>query len=426
MAAWLVNNRGRMRSLCIPGTHQRLISGWAQDVTSIRDALMGPQQGLVGGTALPHLVQLELPVLGLAGSSAFLQALAACTGLQQLTLQITQSMYDRSAEPIDLVLLASTLASLKQLRVLHLELPGRPTASDSDREELLRQLPPSLEELKVEGYLTGVVVTVPQEGCHATCISHLVNLRSLDGLTGMVDGDISSSSGSSGDDDSSSSGGSSSSSSSSSSRGLQVLTALTRLRIRARLSGDDPLLQLPNLREVDTDPYMGPIADPEAWKQLQGMQHLQHLTVSCAGEEDVCTAGMRGMTQLVGLHCHGISQIMHQAVAATWAEVIGAMTRLTTLRLPPAEVVLVGPMLLPRLTQLKVLTVEFLHWQQGVWRPAEVVQVVAEAVADGWGPLQRLVLERPQSRGDWEEGAQQVAAAAQAALPGVTVVVQQP
>lgn len=53
-----------------------------------------------------------------------------------------------------------------------------------------------------------------------------------------------------------------------------------------------------------------------------------------------------------------------------------------------------------------------------------MVELLAAAVGAGWRPPQRLVLVVPQREVDWQDGAQQVGAAARAALPGLQVEVQ--
>jgi hypothetical protein len=444
LATWLAKHSGSVRTLRIvmPSSTLRLTIESEQEMTAIRDALPAPQQGPAGGMVLPHLVQLELPVMGLPGSSTWLQALAGCPSLQQLTLKQARGLDFFNTEAVDIHLLASAVAPLTQLQVLHVDLPRPAGWSCRDSlDKLLAALSPSLQELFLRGQL--------QQFDHLciTSITHLVNLQALlevpvvlatDPAYDLGD-DYSSSSGSDNTSGSSSSRSSSSGDITSTSSSA-ALTALTRLHVDGLFFSDDARLGLPNLRGIKLRD-----AEPGTWKQLQGMQHLRQLTalreLRKESYDRLYRRGLQGVTQLEQLVLHlGIpGEFASPRGMAPWAAAIACLTGLTTLTVPAAVVVFGAPGRPSPLTQLRQLTVGCDAAGRGIrWHllasgaegwdattAGGVVNVVAAAVGAGWRPLQRLVLVIRGDPSNWELPAEEVATAASAALPGLEVEVQQ-
>jgi hypothetical protein len=443
LAAWLATHKGCVRTLHIPldrapSSRQAARPGWEQDLTTIMQALTVPR-GVAGPVVvLPHLVSLELPVLGLAGMGAFLQSLAGCPSLQQLHLEVAFSMVQDVSEPVSYDQAASAVAPLKQLQALYLEWPD-PWKLDAARlPSLLQQLPPSLTSLYVSGYLPGEGAYIP-----LSCVTHLVNMREwrdhhinsvVDDRSGITlnryrfKGDI--------NPFTTTTTTSSSSSNGSSSGGTwcmaQVLTALTRLECLNDhdLDSTDMRLQLPSLKVLRLNN-----ASWDAWLKMQGLHQLQKVTV----DDLRGVAGLGALTQVreLDLKFWGV-RIQDDAAVKRWAEVVPKMAQLVTLRLC-AHALLdgefkKGPGLLAPVTQVSRLTIWFADcffesdlpedaWELG-WAgtpSGAVVQMVADALGDGKGRLQQLVLE-----GEcWDvegEQVQSVTAAARTAVPGVEVM----
>jgi hypothetical protein len=382
-------------------------------LNGIRGNLVGPQRRATPGTVLPHLVQLELPVLGLRGTSAFLQALARCPSLQRLTLKQASTPAGQAAEPATMQLLASTVSPLTQLRQLCIEWASKYSyVEGSSLAGLLRALPPSVVDMQL--HKVGCEDSIP-----LSCMTHLVNLRAWDDPeVNMVELDSSSSS-------------SSSSNSSHRSCAASALTALTRLRSRQHLSGRDARLQLPNLRHL-----LLREADPEGWEQLRAMKELRPLTVGvwCEINTDANSVGLDGMTQLQELWLIKWDPFIdvQPPLSQPWAAAVAKLTRLSVLRLPAHVLLVGGSDLLTPLTQLRELTVDCCANQQhhpedaqgwAATPPGAVVEAVAAAVRGGWAPLQRLVLV-VWSFG-WVDYRLQFRRAARSALPGLKELVVQ-
>jgi hypothetical protein len=387
----------------------------------IRDALAGQQRLATPGTVLPHLVQLELPVLGLRGSAAFLQALARCPSLQRLALKQPHGSAGQEAEPATLQLLASTVSPLTQLRELCIEWTSiSPYVEGTSLTALLRALPPSLEDMEMQH--VECMDTIP-----LSCMTHLVNLRAWDTpIVDMVELDSSSSSGGGG-------GGRNCDAS--------ALTALTRLRLGEEcLYSSDARLQLPNLRALRLQE-----AHPDAWEQLWGMKQLRSLTVFCFVTSQQASndyrVGLGGMTQLeqLQLDVWDTFNFLLPPLSQPWAAAVADLTRLAVLHLPAHVLLVGGSDLLAPLMQLKELTVDcqndldqqyYPEGAQGraATPPGAVLEVVTAAVAGGKGLLlQQLVLVVSAQADEWEgeEGsAWLVYDAARAALPGLIVDVE--
>jgi hypothetical protein len=462
LAAWLAKHRGNVRSLHIARVHpgegpaeEGKEAAWERDLTSIIDALTGtpavPWQRVA--PAMPHLVRLDLPILGLPQAQivAYLAVLAGCPCLQHLVLEHFYGVFwEYEGGGVTYQELAAALAPLKQLETLRvalcasLEAPGahrsgRLTASltqpnwDPDAYSpslagLLRQLPSSLEDINLQSLET-TCGDIP-----LSCITHFTNLKQWEypAVRKVLE-----------DDGSYSSSGDNSSSSSSSTCGgagcaITALTALTRLCIKERLFGDDLRLQLPNLCSLQLSS-----ADLLACQQLQGMRNLQTLAIDSAGG----TAGINGdaivvrlgmMTQVQHLELNGAYYYYGRIFDGPlpedlrpWTVATAHLTQLKTLKLIAHMALTGGTALLSCLTQLDALTVEcasshelsrFLPAGAQGWAATAagaVVGVVAAAVGAGWQPLKRLVLVVKT-----QEEVQQVRTATQAALPGVVVVVQ--
>jgi hypothetical protein len=356
-------------------------------------------------------VQLELPVLGLPGTSAFLKGLAACTGLQQLVLGPPHKV-DSPGVSCDEV--GAALEPLKQLRTLHLIWPSHAPVEGACLAGLLWQLPPSLEEVQLEG-----LRCVKSDSIPLSCMTHLVNLQAWDRYLSSVPLVV--------DDPSSSGGGGGGSGKGS---GAEGLMALTRLRCLWTLRGSDARLQLPNLRDLDLNS-----AEPAAWQQLWGRKHLSRLRHMSLTRDVHNAAGLGGLTQLQHLD---VLLLMEAQVAPAdvqpWAAAIASLTRLKFLLLPACVVIAGGPTLLTPLAQLEQLWVDRWGEVPAEFYPADaqgweaspggaVVKVVAAAVGAGWGPLQclRLLCMRSSGAG-WKQEAQQVCAAARESLPGLEVL----
>jgi hypothetical protein len=140
--------------------------------------------------------------------------------------------------------------------------------------------------------------------------------------------------------------------------------------------------------------------------------------------------GLGHLTQLrrLLLRMGGEAELMVEALRAR----IGGLVQLSELNVQDWMVMEVGPAMLAPLTQLSKLTVyccspggrELFAQDAPDWaaNPAvSVVNAVAAAVAQGWSPLQTLVLKGSPAAVS-EEMQQQVAAAAAAGIPGVEVV----
>jgi hypothetical protein len=371
----------------------------------IRKALTARRRAPAAGPPLPHLVQLELPVAGLPGTASFLEALAGCPNLQQLTLKEAGC---RQGCRTSCDQLGAAVAALRQLKALNLHFPRLVRVEGDGLAGLLRQLPPSLEQLQLKMFSCDALDSIP-----LSCITHLVNLRAweLFAVPLVVD-------------DLSSSSSRSSSTSSSLGCGAAGLTALTQLCCTRQLQGVDARLHAPNLRYL----YLSNGAEPAAWELLQSVKHLRQLTISIYDPEGDALDGLGGMTQLQRLlfyhnwpNTYGVPYAVHSMAAA-----VTGLTQLVTLSLPALVVVVGGPTLLTPLTQLKMLAVDFRHGlNQGTYpEGAEgfaatpggaVVEVVAAALARGWQPLQQLGLDNLYGE------VQKVVAAATAALPGVEV-----
>jgi hypothetical protein len=395
--------------------------GWQLDLIGITQALTAAQQGAPSGAALRYLVQLELPVLGVPGSGAFLVALAGCRSLRQLALQPFQ-FGCRMPEPFSVDQIGRAVSSLTQLRVLQLTASHVSAAGQGPEwVTLLRQLPPGLEQMDFVEWLAPDSIPV-------SCVTHLVNLKAWHTpLVPLVIDDISSSS---------SSGGAGATA------GAKGLTALTSLHL-GRLHSDDARLQLPNIRALR---LAG--AQEGAWQQLQRMRHLHQVTLSPSGDapgEDL--AAVVGLTQVQKLDLDmPVYSNMRLSDIQPVAAAIGCLTRLTALRLPAVMLLAGGAALLAPLTLLEVLTVsckmspekEFYPEGAQGWAatPAgAAVQVVAAAAARGGGRLQRLVLEVPTivasmflTADAWmaaQREVQEVGPAARAALPSMVVEVKE-
>jgi hypothetical protein len=408
---------------------------------------------------MPHLVQLELPILDLHSTGAFLEALGYhCPSLQHLVLN--KSSWDGYKEgprrdhwdwegvrkdllnrPSYMDEIARGVAPLTCLRVLHVEWPVVFPGCNS-MAGLLRALPATLEDLYLAG--AGMMMNIS-----LSCITHLINLRCWEQpALGLVL-----------DDSNSSGGGSSSSSSGSGSSGAAALTALTRLVTSDVLWSHDARLQLPGLLVLES-PYLV----PPSWQQLQGMKHLRQLTAASLDVQrgavdgallpDVDgAAGLGGMTQLQHLMLARECDDAHRqhrgllSVSVPWAAAVAKLTQLTALELCEHVLVAGASAMLAPLTQLRTLTVDCTYWLPPGYYPADaegwaatpavaVVQAVAAAVQGGTGQLQHLTLMVPERYqpfcGDqaaqltWQQGAhvQQVQLAAKASLPGLVVQVQ--
>jgi hypothetical protein len=367
LAAWLAKHRGSVRSLVIlPVEHLMgpFIPAWEQDLAHICEALTAPQQAPSGGIALPHLVQLELPVLGLRGTSAFLRALAACTGLQQLRLERARNS-NFNADGADMDALAYMVAPLTRLRVLHIE--GQlqwPYPEPGALAGLLRALSPSLEDMQL--MTVKCVGSIP-----LSCFTHLVRLRSWEWPSVQAV-----------EDDTATATNSSSSRSSSNISTMSsaaALTALTRLLITQQLDSNDARLQLPNLQALHVW-EMQHVADPAVWQQLQGMPHLQQLTLhvaTCLPTPEY--AGMLGgLTQLQQLQL--LDLCWCESLATTdwepWAAAVADLTRLSVLHLPAYVLLAGGSAVLAPLTPAQGAD-SGLHWPSLVgtlpWRVAQLV-----------------------------------------------------
>jgi hypothetical protein len=372
-------------------------------------------------------VHLELPVLGLRGSAAFLQALARCPSLQRLTLKQAHTPAGLEVEPATMELLASTVSSLTQLRQLCIEWASMyPCVEGSSLAGLLRALPSSLEDMQLENVEC-------KHSIPLSCMTHLVNLRAWDtpsvamveldsssgGGGGSSSGGGGSSGSSSGGGGGSSSGGGCGSSSGSSRCAASTLTALTHLRLWHYLSSSDARLQLPNLRSLHLQEI-----DPGAWEQLRAMKQLRALTVVCSkcstGAEDDHGVALGGMTQLQELQLTSWVDDggdLQLPVSKLWAGAVADLTRLSVLHLPAHVLLVGGSDLLAPLTQLRELTVncrgrlDQQYYPEGDWAsstiqdPAAIpagpaVEAIAAAVRGGWAPLRRLVLLMP-SPGEW-------------------------
>jgi hypothetical protein len=364
-----------------------------------------------------------------------MEALAGCPSLQRLTLGPCERLSNDS-EPFTYSQAAQLVGHLTQLRALDMTLhmaeadseasssgslseSGSKAGGSGSAASLMRQLPASLEEVAIAG--------PGGYGSHCklplSSITHLVKLRVWEHKQVKLVVD---------DCSPCATLNSSSSSSSSPRCGVTALTALTRLYFPSWLKSTDARLRLPNLRALCLSAAQ---YGSDAWQQLVALQHVGQLTV--VHWDGPASLELGGWTQLQSL----VFQPEHRMSAAlassrSWADVLACLTRLTVLHLP-AHFVLAGGsgvlVQLPHLTTMTVYCVIYIHpnhypylggAQGWVRTPAGgVVAVVAEAVADGWQPLQRLVLLLPPRPVKWQDGQQQVAAAARAALPGVEVEV---
>jgi hypothetical protein len=445
LAAWLAKRRGSVRSLRIPlrisdgssdsGSDEgsddewdapAVRGGWAEDLTLISKALTAPQRAAAAGPPLPHLVQLELPVLGLPGTAAMLKDLAGCTGLQWLVLE---PPYRMQHSPISLEQLGAALTPFTQLRTLHIEWPCYEKVEGSCMAAFLQQLPPSLEEVQLKPLYCRESDSIP-----LSCMNHLVRLKAWELWTvRLVEDDLSSSS-------------SSGSSSGGTGHGAAALTALTSLKCSRRLEGSDARLQAPNLRALTFGVGMGRPPAPETWALLPGMSSLRQLTMGLQLTMRV-PPELGRLSQLQDLQFVENSLPppvwlnLSPPAVKPWAVAVACLTQLRALRLPAMVVMAGGPTLLTPLTQLQQLGVEtrapctdagllalppgFIPSQASGWAATQagaVVQVVAAAVAAGWRPLQRLVLWDRSL--DEDEKVMEARAAAGAALPGVEVEVK--
>jgi hypothetical protein len=386
------------------------------------DTISASQWVLGPGGGLPHLVQLELSGVGLPGSSAFLQALARCPSLQQLTLNLGCDEAYEGAHPVDVNVLAGAVSSLTQLRGLHLdfaiadnELEGNSLAG------LLPALPPSLEDMQLGVSCYG---SIP-----ASCMTHLVNLRAWDTPEVYQVADDSASHFSS-----STTTATGTATGTSAAGGFAAMTALTRLSLSFSLEGEDARLKLPSLRAIDLRD-----AEPEAWQQLQAMGQLQAATVMCFygyTESTTTIEGLGGMTQLQKLHLRLMDPhvALDPPLLEPWAAAIGRLTGLTSLRLSALLVIGCEPTMLGPLTQLRELTIDLqeqlgpqysLMGPQLAANPASaVVSMFAGYKVAGLKQLQRLVLIVPGGEAYWQESVKALAAGAKAAWPGVEVEVQ--
>jgi hypothetical protein len=354
-------------------------------------------------------VQLELPVLGLAGSNVLLGVLAACTGLQQLTLKQARGRFDLQAEGIDMHALVRAVAPLTSLRALHMEwqicmshVEGGSLAG------LLRALPPSLEDMQLKDVFC--LGSIP-----LSCVTHLVNLRAWESPSvGTVQDNRSHSS-------------------SSSSSSAAALTALTRLHVGLQLDSSDARLQLPHLRALEIED-MQHVADPAVLEQLQGMPRLQQLSVHFGDDKFLNSSYadmLGGWTRLQQLQLHPPRWYARMESWKPWVAAVARLTSLTAMQVPGPVVVVGGSALLSALGQLKELTVDCIDPRHeectSVWAQEkaasmadDVVQVVAAAVQGGKGSLQRLVL----AVGVWLKPVvkfQQAVAAAKVAMPMLKV-----
>jgi hypothetical protein len=431
-------------------------------------------QGAGSSSPLPHLVQLELPIMKIPGTGAFLLGLSKhCPSLQRLVLKEGATWrYSRGCsgdelsdqgpddlpqhgKPIDVGLLSRAVAPLTCLRVLRVEWSPNLDVEGSSMAGLLRVLPATLEDMQLDN-------VVCKGSIPLSCITHLVNLRGWDErpLVRLVVDDSSSS-------------GSGVGSSSTSASGAAALTALTRLRVHFTLFKEDARLQLPSLRILDAGYYI----EPAAWQQLQGMQHLRQLRASSFAVEHACSydtfrdgrvgplwqgaqgaAGLGGMTQLQELVLESMHTDYHLqlSMSAPWAAAVAKLTQLTALDLYEHVMVAGASTMLAPLTQLKALTVQcydqlpleyfgqlpqeyvdqlpqayFDQLPQEYYPDGEgwaattagaVVQAVAAAVQGGRGQLQQLVLVLPYEQAQ-QGGTQKVQLAAMASLPGLLVEV---
>jgi hypothetical protein len=490
LAPWLANNISSVRSLCVNTGCWWFYGNWKstiaprtaceQDMSSIAAALVLKQSP---PAPMPHLVKLDIPILGGPGTNTALALLASCPSLQHLALH--RGPWEKFH--VDPVQLAAALAPLKQLRTLQVaeclslrghhhtvpcnqdgEPPGHPLYRNPALEGLLRQLPSSLEDIHLQDE------DPTSSDIPLSCISHLINLRQWEypGVRLVLDdcsscnsssgcgttsisgggnstsssggGNSTSSSGGGGNSTSSSGGGNSTSSSGgggdSSKRGdgsraatcsITALTALTRLVLKGELHSADVRLKLPNLCCLHTDAYQG-----VAWECLHGLRTLvidtdDDIVWNC----DVNVAGLGTLTNMehLTLPLEASAFVWGRAPEQLqpWMAATAKLTKLKSLQLTAYMALAGGASGLTTLTQLEALTVHctcgdelenFLPDGAKGWAASPagaVVELLAAAVGTGWRPLQRLVLVVPSRDVCW-----QVGAAARAALPGLQVEVQ--
>lgn len=412
LAPWLVQHRGSVRGLAISRAtdNGELGPSWQQALTNIMQQLTAPQQAPGVGCVLPHLVHLELPAMGMDSSSAFLDALGGCTSLQRLVLKQvhgpTATFYT-----IDLDQLAKIVAPLSRLRLLQIQcldragFPPPGNVIDSTMTALLQALPSSLEEMQLENLRGGIVASY--------CVTHLVNLRAWHSPSVAIcrvdrnsDGSFNSSG---------------------MVHGMSSLTAMTRVDMAEAMQTGDARLQLPNLcsLQVRDGAALG------AWRELQGMQHLQQLalTYRCLGfldEEEVQGLSLLKQLQQLKLNISEYKYRMGRSSAQAWSAAIAGLTSLRALDVHPGIAVVGGAGLLRPLTQLRDLTVCCPRRLRGDLMPegaqgwaatpvGAVVGAVAAVVGGGGGQLQRLVLRVA------PEDVDTASTAARAALPGLVV-----
>jgi hypothetical protein len=394
-----------------------------QDLVRIRDVLTGQQQAPPSSITMPtRLVQLELPVLDLPGTTTFLKALRGCPSLQQLKLvPYAQTplpwSFRQTEEQVSLSALGETLASMKQLKTLHLVWPYPVEYGELGvcLTGLLRSLPPTLADLRLQEF-EEFGSSIPQDiSIPLSCFTHLVNLRQWEiPAVGEVEDDSSSSS-------------SSSSRNRSAHPCVASWTGMTELRVLGRhVRSVEARLHLPNLRSV----LMGG-AEPGAWQQLRGAQHLEQMEIYIPGSlaETMPELGQLARLRRLMLHL-GIGA--YPDVEEPLCTNVGRLVLLSELHVEDWVLLGAGPAMLAPLTQVTKLTVECSYplgqedLQQGIaaWRirPAvSVVQAVAEAVARGCSMLQVLVLKGSASAVG-EVVQEQVAAAAAEGLSTLKLV----
>jgi hypothetical protein len=442
LAAWLVKNHHRARSLCIGADIRHGGLAWfttsaecKQELASLAAALTFQQWV---PPPMPHLVKLSLPFLGGPGTDTSVALLAGCPSLQHLTLEC--GLCEKC--DVDPVQLAAALAPLKQLKTLTVAAcsslkpaysglptgldthpPGHPQQRNCSLADLLRQLPSSLKYMDLQKY-------APMGDIPLSCITHFTNLGKWEypAVRLVLDDSSSSSSSSSGGGSGAGGGGGSPAC------GITALTALTRLHIHKQLLSADVRLQLPNLQVL-----LLPSAEPKAWEQLQGMQGLPKLLITLEDNStDDDAAGLAMLTQLqhLGLqafHSFDRGQGPEPRRLQPWMAATGTLASLKTLQLTVHMALAGGVTLLAPLTQLEALTVhcnyfyrlsEFLPDGTEGWAASPegaAVGVVAAAVGAGWRPLKRLVLLM-----DEREMTRKVRASARAALPGIVVQLRAP
>lgn len=384
----------------------------------------------------PGLVNLEVHIVGMSCIKGFLDVVRGCPSLQHLTLKpAVEGLHGWDLLFLDVTKVAEAVAPLKQLRTLYIQSAWNTVAMlGHEMGAVLRQLPPSLEEVQLVGWRAIDPVNI-------SWVTHLVKLRLWEYLfVGQVVDDISIinaggaagvvaevvAAGQGGGQEGHAGGGAHGAPHGTSSWAT-ALTALTRLWTVHELTANDARLQLPNLQSVQ----LGYGAEPGAWQQLAGMQQLQQLAIEPCwrhGGRGMPTADMLStFTQLQGLELHRCC--LQLSGAAAVAAAVACLTQLTSLHVPWELVCEGSHALLGPLTQLRELTVcccMTSDFGSGL-KPSAVapamVSRLAAAMAGSQVPQQRLVLLVPDWITFWPPAVQQAGDAARAAFPGLQVEV---